>query len=235
MDGGKKKNSHPSCNCGWHLPWPPPPECFRDDGVKYCGADETSISMDMTEVGSNKKGCWVYEASGQIPWNINNLKTIEWDAEWENCDNMWLCPLWMTPGVWKSPQWSSGEIDFMESCRLHSPRNNFGTSIICSQHPTDCYDKVWGPQDSSNGVQHFSGKIDSEGTWTLHRTTTTNGSPELISRYPYYTTKITYHKDFSLMSDIFNGGHGDSGWSACGQLNYGTQCRFVIANITINT
>jgi len=168
-------------------------------------------------------------------WNIKDLKTIEWDAAWEECDDIWIAPLWMTPGHWKAPQGTSGEIDFMESCKCHWPRNHFGTSIICHDHPhPDCYEKLWDPKKSSNGVQHFTGKIHSQGTWTLHKTTESKTSPQLISRYPQYTEKITSLHDFSLMSDIFNGGAGDGGWHGCGQLNHGTKCRFGIANITVN-
>jgi len=41
-----KRDGHPSCSGQ-----------YRDDGVTYCDGDETSISMDMTELGSNKQGC----------------------------------------------------------------------------------------------------------------------------------------------------------------------------------
>lgn len=209
------RNSHPSCQ-----------GAFKKDGSGMCSGDPTSITMDLSKV-ADKVGCYVWEAR-QCEWKMTEFKSMEFDAEWSDCDDLWIAPLWLTPSPWKPPQGKSGEIDLIESCKGH--RGTVGTSIICNDHhrgDPNCKEPKWGK--TSGGSGHFVGKIDQgSGTWTLHK------DGELISQYPAYTKTIWDAKfPFHLVSDIYNGGNGDAGWHGCGTLNKKTNCMFKVKNIKI--
>jgi len=193
----------------------------------------------MTQV-HNKRGCYVYSTQGVLTWSMKKFMQLEFDAEWTNCQNIWFAPLWLTPSPWKAPQGLSGEIDLIETCRSHH-HDTVGTSIICRDHPhPDCYEPQWGSAASSGGPLHFVAKIDDAGTWTMKKYSypyEESSVGTLVSRYPNYIDTIHATKwgedwPFHLMSDLYNGGGGDTGWRHCGTLNYGTQCKYTIANIT---
>lgn len=201
-----------------------------------CEGDHTSISLDMTKV-SNKKGCYAYNTKTNKHWDSKKVRKLEFDAEWQDCEKVWFCPLWITPAHWIEPQGLSGEIDLIESCRTHV-HDTVGTSIICKEHPDPgCFDRQWGQAAGSDGPKHFVATIDDEGTWSMKKYSypyDENSPGELVSRYPSYIYKNTGSKQnmqFHFVSDLWNGGSGDSGWHYCGTMNYHTQCKYTVANI----
>jgi len=218
----RKLGSHPSCRGE-----------FKSEGFGMCSGDPTSITLDMRSVQS-KQGCYAYGSSQKLTWKMTELKKIVFDVEWEDCEQVWTAPLWLTPAKWVKPQGLSGEIDVLETCKKHQ-RETVGTSIICRDHPDpECFEPQWGEAKSSNGPLHMSANIDEDGTWTMHKCNLDGSNCQLVSRYPRYLEKIhNANQAFSFMSDLYNGGAGDSGWKACGTLNHNTQCRYTIANIYV--
>jgi len=219
--------SHPSCRGP-----------FKSEGFSMCEGDRTSISLDMTQVAS-KRGCYVYGTSSNLNFDSHQLRKLEFDAEWDSCQNVWMAPLWLVPARWIAPQGTSGEIDLLETCRSHA-HDTVGTSIICRDHPhPGCFEPQWGQAASSGGPLHFVATIDNKGTWSMKKYShpyDENSKGELISRYPYFlqTNKGSQqHMKFHFMSDLWNGGGGDAGWRACGTMNWHTQCRYTIANIKL--
>jgi hypothetical protein len=154
---------------------------------------------------------------------------MEFDVTWNDCQDIWMAPLWLYSDPWRGPQGLSGEIDLLETCRGQNPK--ITTSIICRDHPhAQCYEPKWG--DANGGKGHFVGKIASDGTWTMTR------DGKLVSRYPQYINKIHSYKNgrndpFHFVTDIWNGGAGDDGWKYCGMLNHKTQCRYTVKNIKL--
>lgn len=204
-----------------------------------CEGDSTSISLDMSTVLGSKQGCYAYTTRLKKTFNTHKVKNIEFDAEWQDCQDVWFAPLWITPFLWVAPQGKSGEIDLIESCRNHRG-NALTTSIICSQHPNPlCFEPQWGNAASSGGPLHFIATIDDTGTFSMTKYAHPykNGSRgELVSRYPLYLEtnlgSVT-NQQFHFVSDLWNGGSGNGGWGACGTMNWHTQCKYTIANIKI--
>jgi len=223
----KQLPAHPSCAYAGHP--------FKSEGFGQCAGDPTSITLNMGVV-AEKQGCYAYTTEDKKEWTMNEVSEISFDAEWEDCEGVWTAPLWLTPKTWVAPQGLSGEIDLIETCKSHA-QETVGTSIICTDHPDpQCLDSQWGEAASSNGPQRFRGKIDGEGTWTMDKCSLDGTKCELVSRYPRYLTTATGpEKDmkFHFVSDLWNGGAGDSGWAACGTLNKNTKCRYTIANIKV--
>ena len=223
----KQLPAHPSCVYAGHP--------FKSEGFGQCAGDPTSITLNMGVV-AEKQGCYAYTTEDKKEWTMNEVSEISFDAEWEDCEGVWTAPLWLTPKTWVAPQGLSGEIDLIETCKSHA-QETVGTSIICTDHPDpQCLDSQWGEAASSNGPQRFRGKIDGEGTWTMDKCSLDGTKCELVSRYPRYLTTATGpEKDmkFHFVSDLWNGGAGDSGWAACGTLNKNTKCRYTIANIKV--
>lgn len=219
------QTSHPSCTGE-----------YKTEGFSQCAGDPTSISLDMSKV-DDKQGCYLYNSEQKLSWEFQPGTEITFDAEWENCEEVWMAPLWLTPTKWKPPQGLSGEIDLIETCKGHHGET-LSTSIICSQHEDEqCLDKEWGSTSGDGG--HFVGKIDQDGTWTMEKCDLKDTSKcELISRYPKYLTTNTGSKEnmkFYFVSDLYNGGAGDDGWDGCGTLNKNTQCKYTVANIKVSS
>ena len=227
------RNDHPSCGGDYS----------KTQVFSQCKGDETSISLDMNKI-NDKQGCFLYDTTAKKSWDMQIGTTITFDAEWEDCGNVWTAPLWTLPTNWKTPQWSSGEIDLLETCAGHKHKDSFTTSIICNEHnphSDDCVDKEWG-NAALKGGGHFKGKIDDNGTWTMYKCELgSNNNCDLISRYPsflYENTGTQEHQKFHFASDLYNGGRSgdgqDQGWNACGHLNPDTKCKYTIANIRVN-
>jgi hypothetical protein len=190
--------------------------------------------MDMSRV-SIKQGCYVWEAE-DCTWSAKEMKRLEFEVAWSDCDNLWFAPLWFTPIPWIEPQGLTGEVDLLETCKAHP--GAITTSIMCDQHNPrhpDCYgNDAWG-HAGKGGKGHFITEIDDDGTLTLKK------DGNLIMKYPNYLHRIRPYdaahahrftdKPFRFLSDIYNGGNGDPGWQHCGTLNHNTECKFTVKSI----
>lgn len=220
------------------------PGPYKTEGFSQCAGDPTSISLDMSTV-SDKEGCYRYNTNDGLKWKFEVGTEITFDAEWENCEEIWTAPIWHTPDEWREPQGLTGEIDLIESCRSHRDET-FTTSIICDDQPTNpkgdcyncCYEPHWG--STSGGSGHFIGRVDPSGTFTLNKCTLGDHTNcELTAQYPNYLglNHGTQHGDsFRFVSSLFNAVQNprvDPGWSGCGTLNSNTNCKYTVANVAV--
>merc|ERR1711948_96412 len=83
------------------------------------------------------------------------VKTIEFDYDYKNCEDVWAAPLWITPQTWKFPAATSGEVDFLEMCPVGQAWTNFASPGY-----------NLGSGSSSGGPKHFIMYLDSK-TGTL--------------------------------------------------------------------
>merc|ERR1711935_917182 len=145
----------------------------------------------------------------------SEIRELSFDAQWENCGDVWVAPIWLCPSDWKPLQGMSGEIDFIETCKIND-NYSIKTSIMCKQQePIEdkCYEPNWGNGQSSNGVFHFIGQFDhNSGDWTMYKCDnlkeTNVDNCLLISLYPKYLSKNTGSKenqDFFFVSDLWGG------------------------------
>ena len=216
---------------------------YNDEGFSQCKGDPTSISLDMSHV-RQKDNCFAYNTSEKLPFKPSQIREISFDAQWDQCGDVWTAPIWLCPSSWEINQGQSGEIDFIETCRSN---NNYSiaTAVICDQHlekDNKCYEPNWGHGGSSNGAKHFIGKIDhNSGDWTMHKCDNLNetnvANCQLISRYPRYLFTNNGSKknmDFHFVSDLWGGDGGDGGFANCGNYQKTeTNCKYTVANIKV--
>jgi len=216
---------------------------YNDEGFSQCQGDPTSISLDMSHV-RQKDNCFAYNTSQKLPFKPSQIRELSFDAQWDQCGDIWAAPIWLTPSSWEINQGQSGEIDFIETCRSN---DNYGikTAIMCDQHlerDNKCYEPNWGNGQSSNGAKHFIGQIDhNSGDWTMHKCDNLNetnvANCQLISRYPRFLFTNNGSKknmDFHFVSDLWGGDGGDGGFDNCGNPNKpDTTCKYTIANIKL--
>ena len=216
---------------------------YNDEGFSQCQGDPTSITLDMSHV-HKKDNCFAYNTSQKLPFKPSQIRELSFDAQWDQCGDIWAAPIWLTPSSWEINQGQSGEIDFIETCRSN---DNYGikTAIMCGQHlerDNKCYEPNWGNGQSSDGAKHFIGQIDhNSGDWTMHKCDNLNetnvANCQLISRYPRFLFTNNGSKknmDFHFVSDLWGGDGGDDGFAACGNHNKpDTTCKYTVANIKI--
>ena len=229
---------------------------YKNLGFTKCVGDETSISLNMAKLKKEDKdnNCFVHDTKQRMFFKMQDINEISFDAEWDQCDDVWAAPIWLNPSTWKKPQGQSGEIDFVETCR--SANYGIKTAIQCGEHwnnpnPTStCLEPFWGNGRSSYGGKHFIGKIDhNSGDWTMHKCDNLNetnvANCQLISRYPQYlsmTTGTKEQQDFHLVSDVWghqgkpgDDGKPDGGFASCGNdYKPDTKCSYTVANIKID-
>jgi len=225
--------------------------CQSSDGIRgdagYACADSsgavdwTSIYVDMESVG-NKVGCFVWETD-QCQYPMKSVKQIDFDVEWEGCDNLWMAPLWTFSSPWSpntNRQGLSGEVDFVEECAVPSVNTNLGcydagqgSGCVDSQH--------WGRGSSSNGPQHMTMALDSEGNLEVQLCTMDKTSCRTVASYSRYLDIVYPTTDgrnnvYKFMSDVFNDHGGDGGWNGCRAVrNPSTTCKYAVRNIKIES
>eukprot|EP00928_Gymnodinium_smaydae_P015177 TRINITY_DN15564_c0_g1_i1.p1 TRINITY_DN15564_c0_g1~~TRINITY_DN15564_c0_g1_i1.p1 ORF type:complete len:672 (+),score=103.75 TRINITY_DN15564_c0_g1_i1:47-2062(+) len=215
---------------------------FRQEGSFMCVngkgvPDPTSIGISLKGL-LDKTGCFAWSTLG-CGWQMLDVRYIEFDVEWQDCDQLWFAPLWFFSDPWIAPQGRSGEIDLLESCRSSRLPWTLRTSIICKDHPDPhCFEPHWGSAVGSDGPQHFFATIADDGTFSMVKCNVDRSSCTTVSNFPRFLETVyptTRGRDnlFHFVSDIWNGGAGDDGWQHCGQLNRGSRCSYTVANIRI--
>eukprot|EP00927_Polykrikos_kofoidii_P010023 TRINITY_DN1422_c0_g1_i4.p1 TRINITY_DN1422_c0_g1~~TRINITY_DN1422_c0_g1_i4.p1 ORF type:complete len:376 (+),score=34.04 TRINITY_DN1422_c0_g1_i4:79-1206(+) len=206
----------------------------RNDGMKKCiradgQVDETSLMFDMTSL-SSKSGCFVWEAS-QCGTDMTRVSEISFDFDFSGCQDVWAAPLWITPDNWRSPGYSSGEIDFVEMCPVGSWATNFAGGGGQGE-----YQMKHGSGSGPNGPKHFSLTFDTAGDLRtlicdLDGSNCYNGA-----YYNGFLHKITSKYNHHFVSDVWNGYGGDGGWSGChARHSGGTSCKYAIMNLKVRT
>lgn len=216
---------------------------FTPEGASMCADDNgnpdlTSISLDLNTV-SDPVGCFLWETR-DCKFDMNKIATVELDAEWSGCGELWFAPFWHVSLPWIAPQGTSGEIDYIETCRLSGYKVQ--TAIICRDHPhEECEEPYWADGASSDGPVHLSASIDANGTWRMSKCDIDGTNCLRISQYPDYLDVNSATKDggtgsdFHFVSDIWNGIGGDVGWQHCGNTNREATCRYAVRNVKVTT
>lgn len=207
--------------------------CLRDDGK----VDLTSIYVDMRSV-QNKVGCFEWTTK-ECLFPMRSVKRIDFDVEWEGCENLWMAPIWTFSNPWKYPQGTSGEIDFVEEC----PAPHVSTNLGCySAERGKCSDaQHWGGAGSSNGPRHMAMTLDHSGNLEVSVCSIDRSDCRTVATYKDYLETVyptSGGRDnlFHFVSDVWNDRGGDNGWRGCRAVqNPSTKCRYAVTNMMVTT
>jgi len=225
-----------------------------------------SFSCDSPAVVNNGKMCQgdptsiVFQASGQAEclssqvdackFNMHDLEQLDFDVNQIGCKGTWAAPLWMTPDTWKDGP-NSGEIDMMENCPYTQVRSNFAgdsaenTQISWTDDPTH---DVVGSGDDFQSHTTLRKQAWGDGLMSIFVRTCKQSEVGSDGSCPNDDGQASQHDIYGkngcsqgncmyrLVSDLWNGVHGDAGWTGCtagGNTNYGSQCKFSVTNIKI--
>ena len=227
-----------------------------------CENDPASVFIQMQK---GEAECLVASSYNcKIP--MHDFVSMDYDFYIDSCLGVWAAPLWMTPDTW---QWGagSGEIDSLEFCARDAIHLNFaGGGHQVELDPTQY------SIDDSNG--HITVRKDDEGIVTITACTlqeATDNKGQCVS--PVYSdcnecqwgTNNTYacwcnpdadniygsggcaegtDCEWTLVSDLWNGVTGDSGYYGCmtavpeigleaATPNLNSTCSFSVENIII--
>jgi len=203
--------------------------------------DGSSIFVDMTSA-SDKVGCFVWETD-DCQYPMKSVKQIDFDVEWDGCSNLWMAPIWTFSYPWAPDtglQGLSGEIDFVEECPVPSVNTNLG--CYNADQGAGCVDSQhWGEGTSSNGPQHMTMTLDTEGNLEVQVCAADKTGCKTVASYKNYLNIVYPTTDgrnnvYKFMSDIFNDQAGDGGWGGCKAVqNPTTTCKYAVTNIQIES
>jgi len=231
----RKEHSSHSC---WS------PDGIRDDTGFACEGDATSIMVDMG-VTDRKIGCFTW-ATPDCQYPMRSVRKLEFDIEWTGCHDLWMAPLWTFSEPWAPKtgrQGISGEIDFVEECRV--PHINTNLGCYNANQGSGCQDaNHWGHAESSGGVRHMVMTFDG-GDLMIHVCSgagvSSGSSCQRVASYRNYLNVVYPTTDgrdnlYKFMSDVFNDRGADGGWRGCrARRNYHTSCKYAVTNIRIHT
>jgi len=223
--------------------------CVSSDGVRgdtgfQCDEDGTSIMVDMTST-SRKIGCFVW-ATADCQYPMRSVRVLEFDVEWEGCNDLWMAPLWTFSYPWApitGRQGISGEIDFVEECQVPEMNTNLG--CYNAWQGDGCLDaQHWGEGESSGGVKHVVMRFHGADL-VIHVCSgagvSTGPNCQRVAHYTNYLNIVYPTTDgrnnlYTFMSDIFNDHGGDGGWGGCKAVrNEATNCKYAVTKIQIHT
>jgi len=203
--------------------------------------DGSSIFVDMGSV-ADKVGCFVWETD-DCQYPMKSVKQIDFDVEWEGCNDLWTAPLWTFSSPWSpdtNRQGLSGEIDFVEECPVPTVSTNLG--CYDAGQGAGCVDaQHWGAGTSSNGPQHMTMTLDAQGSLDVQLCSIDKTSCKSVASYKNYLDVVYPTTDgrnnvYKFMSDVFNDQGGDGGWSGCKAVqNPTTTCKYAVTNIKIES
>ncbi len=229
----------------------------------HCSGQLNSVFINVTR---GEAECLVAKASAcKIP--MHDFISLDYDFHIDSCMGIWAAPLWMTPDKW---QWGpgSGEIDSEEFCSRDSIHLNFAGGG--AQKKLD--PEMFSIDDASGHVtvRKDDAGIVTISACTLqeayangeqcHKPNYTDCSSCLQSSNQYgcwcnENSDNIYGSggcaksgggdcEWTLVSDIWNGVSGDSGYQGCmtavpsinlpaGQPNLESKCSFSVERITL--
>lgn len=217
---------------------------IRGDGAYSCQSetgdvDATSIYVDMRSL-SDKVGCFEWIAP-ECSFPMRSVRRISFDVEWKDCDDLWMAPLWTFSNPWKSPQGTSGEIDFVEACPVPKVSTNLGCYDPWSGNTEKCMDaQHWGEGSSSDGPQHVMATFTG-GDLKVEVCTLDRQACKVVATYmgyldSVYPTSKGRNNVYHFVSDIWNDKRKDGGWNGCHAVrNVDTNCRYAITNIQVES
>jgi len=203
---------------------------------KMCQGDPTSVVLQNW----GKPSC-LRTAMEHCEMNMHEVKKIDFDLRIRNCGNTWAAPLWLTPDLWSAAHGGpghSGELDLAELC----PVGDVWTNFAGAKDPIG-YQKKWETIDSNWFAGHVTmwnkdGGITAKMCDEAERDS--NGGSCSGDGSAYYPKLYDANgcKDgncqFTMVSDIWNGYTGDSGFAGCSKGYPQTEnCKTSVRNIRI--
>jgi len=185
-------------------------------------------------------GCFVWETL-DCQYPMKSVKRIDFDVEWDGCNNLWMAPLWTFSSPWVSPQGLSGEIDFVEECVAPQVNTNLGCPWGATAGCVD--EKGLGQGTGSNGPKHMTMTLDTAGNLGIQFCSIDKTNCRSVATYTNYLNVVYPTSEgrnnlYKFMSDVFNDSPrlGDGGWGGCNaQQNPTTTCKYAITNIEITS
>jgi hypothetical protein len=254
--------SHPSCqsqNGGVNDMGSEPQQCHDD------------LASVRIAVSQGKAECLLAQAQ-QCKIPMHDFKSLNYDWTTSRCQGVWAAPLWMSPDTWQWGP-GSGEIDGSEFCERKKLQNNFAGGGHEVEFDFDQYnlDEAWGhttirkddagiitvatckaSEAESNGGECFKptyknckdcefGERDKEyACWCNEDPNQKQG----INIYGSGGCAEGTDCMWTLLSDVWNGVKGDSGYQGCmGEVpslgvdklepNFNSHCEFSVENILV--
>jgi len=226
-----------------------------DTTPQMCEGDLSSVRIELTP---GKAECLVAEADCRIP--MNDFVSLDYDFQISRCNGAWAAPLWLVPETW---QWygNSGEVDSLEFC----PRTEVHSNFAGGGHAIDTGFFI------NRAEGHVTVRKDAAGIITTtictYAEANANGGQCPAAAYTDCDDCMGADKTFAcwclrpdniyssggcqegtscmwtLVSDIWNGVHGDAGYYGCmtetpgvasaGQPNLNSQCTTVVEKIVL--
>lgn len=231
-----------SSSWAWSTGVSPSPSC-TSPGVqnigRMCSDDPTSIVMHT----HGKEGCFVTRMS-DCKFDMRSFKQMDFELRIADCYGTWAAPLWLTPDYWAGGG-MSGEIDMVELCPTHHVYSNFagassseGTQVRWRSADPNSFDghvSMW-KDKGDDGKYHVKVKMCSADQAAANAGSC-HKSGAAVYNDIYGSNACTNGHDciFEFVSDIWNGVHGDDGFTGCrqGSAPSTSDCRFSIRNIHV--
>ena len=210
--------SHPSCTLPSNVH---DRGAYANDAMVFNGTD---VSLDL-KGAEHKDSCFGANTASTCPFYIKSVQSIRWSAKTQNCEDVWSAPLWMTPMGWTAPQCASGEIDFLErgECTQGKLQTSFGIwQDSCKPNETAYVVAVPYPSALDDTVRYYEMRVQTAANDTIdldffYRDHKQNDWIWAGVRKHYDTTHgWTDNKLYYFVSDVWNGGTGDIGYTYCG-------------------
>lgn len=228
----------PPSDWAWSTDVHPCPSCQSPDVQnwgKMCAGDPTSVVIQ----NFGKPSC-LRTAMPDCKMNMHEVEQIDFDLRIRNCGTTWAAPLWLTPDLWQSSGGGpghSGELDLAELCPAGEVWTNFAgaKSPIGFQTKWEA-DPNWfaGHVTMWNRGGAITAKMCSEAERDSY-----GGSCEGSGSAYYpklYESNGCENGDcvFTMVSDIWNGYFGDSGFQGCSKgYPQTSNCKTSVRNIRI--
>jgi hypothetical protein len=213
------------------------PSCASSSGsTNDMGSVPTGCANDLSsvriEVRPGLAECLVAHAgSCKIP--MHDFVSLDYEFHVSGCNGIWAAPMWMTPDLW---QWGagSGEIDSMEMCPRDAIALNFaggGHQVRSTFNINDAEGHVTVRKDNAGIVTIAICTMAEAGSGQCPAPSYANCAACLNggNRYACWCNEATNPPNiygsggcqnggncmWTLVSDVWNGVRGDSGYTAC--------------------
>ena len=122
------------------------PVNIAPEDKKLWTCDENGdVSLDLKGSQSALK-CMSWSTEGSCEFRQKDLRALQVTLESENCDDLWVAPLWMCPSEWHEQQHQTGEVDFFE----RGCATNDGYLLSFGESPPWIINDAWGEEGKNN-------------------------------------------------------------------------------------